>query len=91
VVGDQVPQLVEPPQGELGEDAALAGDLGRQHPVEGGNAVTGDHHEVARLVLVQLAHLAGVEVHQARNLKRLGLFYESGHGSSPWLKKKGRP
>ena len=27
--------------------------------------------------LVQLAHLSGVQVHQARNLDRLGLFYEA--------------
>jgi hypothetical protein len=82
VVGDQVGELVEPPEGELREDAALVRDLGGQHPVVRGQAVAGDHHEVARLVLVELAHLAGVEVRQARDLERLGLFYESGHGSS---------
>ncbi len=85
VVRGQVGELLEPPQGELGEDPALVGDLGRQHPVVGGDAVAGDHHEVARLVPVQLAHLAGVQMHQARNLERLGLFNESGHGSSPWF------
>nr|WP_030348858.1 hypothetical protein [Streptomyces sp. NRRL S-1022] len=85
VVVGEVAELVEPPQGELGEHPALVGDLRGQHPVIGGHAVAGDHHEVARLVPVQLAHLPGVQVHQARNLDRLGLFYESGHGSSPWL------
>ena len=85
VVRDQVGELVEPPERELGEDAALVGDLGGQHPVVGGHTVAGDHHEVARLVPVQVAHLAGVQVHQARNLDGLGLFDESGHGSSPWF------
>jgi hypothetical protein len=83
VVRDQVGDLVEPPQGELRQDAALVGDLGGEHPVVRGDTVAGDHHEVARLVLVQLAHLAGVQMHQARDLDRLGLVDESGHGSSP--------
>ena len=81
--GHQVGELVEPPQRELGEDPALVGDLGGQHPVVGGHAVAGDHHEVARLVPVQVAHLAGVQMHQARHLDGLGLFDESGHGVLP--------
>jgi hypothetical protein len=85
VVGRQVGEPVEPPQGELGECAALVGDLGGEYPVKGGDAVAGDHHEVARLVLVQVAHLAGVQMYQTRHLEGLGLFDESGHGSSPWF------
>ncbi|MDQ0942337.1 hypothetical protein QFZ67_004042 [Streptomyces sp. V1I1] len=89
MVGDEVLEALEPPQRQLGEDPALVEDLGGQHPVVGGDAVACDHHEVARLVLVQVAHLAGVQMYQARHLKRLGLFDESGHGSSPWLNKRG--
>ena len=82
-----VGELVEPPQRQLGEHAPLVGDLAGQHPVVRGHTVAGDHHEVARLVLVQLAHLAGVQMHQTRNLDGLGLFNESGHGSSPWFRR----
>nr|WP_030284322.1 hypothetical protein [Streptomyces catenulae] len=82
VVGDEVGELVEPPQGELGEDAALVGDLGGQHPVVHGDAVTGDHDQFAVGVLVEVTHLAGVKVGEAGHLQGLGLFYKTGHAAS---------
>lgn len=82
MVGDQIGELVEPPEREPGEDAALVGDLGGQDPVVRGDTVAGDHDEVARLVPVQVTHLAGVQVGEARDLYGLGLFYKTGHGSS---------
>ena len=84
MVRHQVVEQVEPPQGELGEHPALVGDLGGQHPVVGGHAVAGDHHEVARLVPVEITHFAGVQMYQPRDVRGGGFFDESGHGSSPW-------
>jgi hypothetical protein len=50
-------QEVEPEHGETREHAALVGDAGRQHPVEGTDAVRGDEDEAVAEV-VDVADLA---------------------------------
>ena len=58
---------VEPEQRQGREDAALVGDAGRQHPVEGADAVGGDDDEpVAEVVdVADLAAAAGIAGHVA--------------------------
>ena len=60
VVGDDVAGAVEPESGEAAEDVALVGHAVGQHHVEGGDAVGGDHQEVAVVDVVGVAHLAPV-------------------------------
>src|SRR5690606_40358514 len=61
---------VEPPERQLGQDRALAGDLGLQDVVEGRDPVGGDHQQQALVRLVQVADLARVEVpHRAMSVR----------------------
>ena len=62
VVGDDVGELVEPPQRHLGEHDALVGDGAVQHVVVGRDPVAGHHQQVAVGEPVEVADLAGVEV-----------------------------
>ena len=72
-----VAQLVEPPQAQLGQDAALVRDFAGEHVVVGADPVAGHHQD---LVLrgprcgqvrryVQVADLAGVDVGPAGQLR----------------------
>ena len=58
VVGDEIGKEVEPEKGELGEEAALAGDAGGEDVVEGGEAVGGDEEEIVFGGGVDVADLA---------------------------------
>ncbi len=62
VVGDQPAQLVEPPQRHPGQDLALVGDVRGEHEVEGREPVGRHHQQLAVSELIQVAHLAGVQV-----------------------------
>ncbi len=79
VVGHDLGELLEPPQRELGEDRPFVGDRGLEDEVEGRDPVRGDEEQ---LVLtcpapavqrrVEVAHLAGVEVHETGDRQGLG-------------------
>ena len=60
VVGHQARELVEPPQGELGEDLALVRDQCGQHDVVDADLVRGDKQDVVAIG-VDVADLAGVQ------------------------------
>ncbi len=63
MVGDDVGEVVEPEQRELGEDASLVGDAGGQNVVEGRNPVGGDEEQLLVADGVDVADLAaGVKV-----------------------------
>src|SRR5262249_1101870 len=49
-------QVIEPEPRQAGEDAALVGDAGRQHPVAGADPVAGDDDEAVAEV-IDVAHL----------------------------------
>ena len=61
MVGDKVLEKVEPEQGDLGEDAALMRDAGRQYIVERGDAVGGDEEQVVAVEVVDVANFAAGE------------------------------
>ena len=58
VVGDDIGEVIEPEQGNLGQDAALVGNAGGQNVVEGGDAVGGDEEQLLVAEAVHIAHLA---------------------------------
>ena len=58
VVRHEVARLREPERREPGEHAALVGDLGRQHDVEGRDPVARDEQQAVVVERVQLADLA---------------------------------
>ncbi len=60
VIGHQVVELVEPPQGQLGEDLPLARDGRRQHDIVDADPVRGDQQDVLA-VRVNVADLAGMQ------------------------------
>jgi hypothetical protein len=63
MVGDDVLELLEPPQAQRGQERALAGHRGRQHHVVDADAVGGDEDQVVS-VGVDVADLALVnELH----------------------------
>ena len=63
VVGDDVGEVIEPEEGNLGEHASFVGDAGGQNVVESGNAVGGDEKQLLVADGVNIAHLAaGVKV-----------------------------
>ena len=57
MVGDDGPQMVEPEEGETGENPALVGNGRRHHHVEGGDTVA-RHHQQVVVEPVEIAHLA---------------------------------
>ncbi len=84
VGGEQMvgrPQVIEPEGAQRREHAALVGDAGRQHPVEGADAVGADQQQAATQI-VDVAHLAASHGHAGKG----GL--QNGHVSSlvlgPW-------
>ena len=83
-MGHEVRQLVEPPQGELGQHRALVRDGRIEHKVKGREPIRGHEEE---LVFsgeagsgvdggVEIAHLAGIDVDVAGKL-------EGRHGAHP--------
>jgi hypothetical protein len=62
VVWDDLSRAREPEAGETGEHAALVRDLGRQHDVEGRDAVAGDEQQALGIELEDLADLAARDV-----------------------------
>ncbi len=66
VARDDVGDALEPPQGQLGEDAALVRDLRGEDPVVGGDAIARDEEKATTRCLVEIADLARVDVYVLR-------------------------
>ena len=67
----------EPEAGQAGEDTTFVGDVGREHDVEGGDAVAGDEQQPLVVEGVELANLAATNVQRGI---RHGLVPPSGRG-----------
>jgi hypothetical protein len=64
-------ELLEPPQAHRGEHLALVRDRRLEDPVERADPVAGDHQQLPGFQLVQVPHLARVQMLGAGNLNRL--------------------
>ena len=60
MVGNDLAQLVEPPQAHLGQDGALIGDRRWQHPVVGRNPVAGHDQQIVVRGGEQISDFSGV-------------------------------
>ncbi len=72
MVGHEVGQLVEPPQGQLRQHRTLVGDRRVEDEVERRDPVRRHEQQlvVAAVRLIEVADLAGVDVREAGDLER---------------------
>ena len=84
MVGNDVLEKVEPEQRNLGQNAALVRNAGRQHVVERGNAVGGHEEQVVGVEVVDVADFSarvqfkfGVVRSQEDGIENLGAHSQS--------------
>jgi hypothetical protein len=70
MIGDEITEVLEPKQGDLGQDAALAGDSRGQYMIECGDSI-GRYHEQKIFYRIQIADLT--------SCKKLQVFEFSGN------------
>jgi len=72
VIGNELAEVIEPEERELGKDAPFVRDPGAEHVVKGGDSIGGDEEKVGRRILRERIDVANLATRGDRKVTEIG-------------------